>query len=362
MHSDFQNAINKLDTFDNRYEELNEKLSDMEVIKDQNLFKKLSKELSQIEETVMVYRNFKNLVKEYDDSKVLLDEETDPEMKAMAKEEIESLTAEIEILKGRLKVLLIPPDPLADKNIIVEIRAGTGGDEATLFAAELYRMYTKYAEKKSWKVEILDSNETELGGFKEIVFSISGSKVYENLRFESGAHRVQRVPATESGGRVHTSAVTVAVLPEAEEADIEIRNEDLKIETARSGGAGGQHVNKTESKVVITHIPTGLVVKCEDNRSQHQNRMAAMKLLRSRLYEQEVARLEAERANSRKSQVGSGDRSEKIRTYNFPQNRVTDHRINLTLYKLEIYMMGEMDEVLEALKINMQQEQLKETS
>lgn len=362
MLSDFQNAINKLDSIEKRYEELNEKLSDMEVIKDQNLFKKLSKELSQIEETVHVYRNLKDLIQQYEDSKALLNEETDPEMKAMAKEEIESLSGEIEELQAKLKILLIPPDPLADKNIIVEIRAGTGGDEATLFASELYRMYFKYAEKKSWKVDILDSNETELGGYKEVVFSISGTKVYENLRFESGAHRVQRVPATESGGRVHTSAVTVAVLPEAEEADIEIRTEDLKIETARSGGAGGQHVNKTESKVVITHIPSGLVVKCEDNRSQHQNRVAALKLLRSRLYEQEVARLEAERANSRKSQVGTGDRSEKIRTYNFPQNRITDHRITLTLYKLEAFMMGEMDEVLEALKINMQQEQLKENN
>lgn len=362
MLSDFKNAMGKLETFDKRFEELNEKLSDISVINDQNLFKNLSKELSQIEETVYVYRDFREKLKQYDESKTLLSEETDSEMKDMIKEEINTLTGDIESLKGRLKVLLIPPDPLADKNIIVEIRAGTGGDEASLFAAELYRMYTKYAEKKNWKIDILDSNETELGGFKEIIFSISGTKVYANLRFESGAHRVQRVPATESGGRVHTSAVTVAVLPEAEEADIEIRTEDLKIETARSGGAGGQHVNKTESKVVITHIPSGLVVKCEDNRSQHQNRMAALKLLRSRLYEQEVARLDAERAGMRKSQVGTGDRSEKIRTYNFPQNRITDHRINFTLYKLEVFMMGEMDEVLEALKVNMMQEQLKATS
>jgi peptide chain release factor 1 len=258
-----------------------------------------------------------------------------------------------------VKYQLIPSDPLADKNIIVEIRAGTGGEEAALFCADLFKMYTRFSEKKRWKVEIIDFNDTGLGGYKEIIFSISGKNVYENLQFEYGGHRVQRIPTTESGGRIHTSAVTVAVLPEAEEADVDIDPDDLRIDVLRSGGAGGQHVNKTESAVRITHIPTGIVIKCQDDRSQHKNKASAMKVLRSKLFELKISELQNQRSEMRKEQVGSGDRSQKIRTYNFPQNRVTDHRINMTIYNLEAFIAGDMEEMIEALKINSIEEKLK---
>ncbi|MCG8572072.1 MAG: peptide chain release factor 1 [Spirochaetes bacterium] len=356
---DFQNAIIKLDNIKKRYEELNEKLADVNVINNHQLFKEYSIELSSIEELVHNYQNFQSLTSQLAEAEEMLKTEQDKELQQMAQVEVEDLSDQIIQLKGTLKMLLIPPDPMADKNIIVEIRAGTGGDESALFAGELFRMYSRYAEKKRWKIEVMDSNETELGGYKEMVFSISGKKVFENLKYEYGGHRVQRIPVTESGGRVHTSAVTVAIMPEAEAADVEIKDEDLRIDVLRASGAGGQHVNKTESAVRITHIPTGIAVKCQDNRSQHQNKNAAMKVLRSRLYEIEMIKLQDERAEMRKSQVGSGDRSDKIRTYNFPQNRVTDHRINLTLYKLDMFMLGEIEEMIEALKVNMLEEEIK---
>jgi peptide chain release factor 1 len=359
MLEDFQSAIKKLDSIKNRYQELNEILSDIKVINDHNLFRELSKELASIEETVFFYRDLNKNIEELKGAKELLKTENDSEMKELAEEEIETLENKISVLKEKLKLRLIPPDPLANKNIIVEIRAGTGGEEAALFVGQLFRMYLRFTEKKGWKLEIINSNETELKGYKEIIFSISGKKVYENLRFESGIHRVQRVPSTESGGRVHTSAVTVAVLPEAEEAEVEINQEDLRIDIARASGAGGQHVNKTETSVRITHLPSGIAVKCEDNRSQLQNKISAMKILRARLYEAEAKKLQDERSGARKGMVGTGDRSEKIRTYNFPQNRITDHRINKTLYKLDHFIVGEMDEILEELKINMNEEMMK---
>jgi peptide chain release factor 1 len=281
-------------------------------------------------------------------------------MLEMAREELESLKESLEEATGRLKALLVPKDPLDGKNIIMEIRAGTGGEEAALFAADLYRMYNRFAEQNSWKIEVMDSNETGIGGFKEIIFSISGKNVYGNLRYESGVHRVQRIPTTESGGRIHTSAVTVAVLPEAEETDIDINPEDLKIDVYRSSGPGGQSVNTTDSAVRITHIPTGTVVTCQDEKSQHKNKAKALRVLRARLYEEEKRKNNQERAEARKNQVGSGDRSERIRTYNFPQNRVTDHRVNLTLHKLDAVMQGDLSEIIESLKYSARQEYLKE--
>jgi peptide chain release factor 1 len=357
--SDFKNAINKLSKIKERYDEISDKLSLPETVNNQKLYKELSKELSHIEEIVDEYKKYCLIEKQINDSEEMLKTETDPELKILAEEELEKLNAELLEKQNILKKLLIPPVENADKNIIVEIRAGTGGDEAALFCGDLFRMYNKFAEKKNWKVEVISANDTGLGGYKEIIFSITGKNVYDNLRFEYGGHRVQRIPVTESSGRIHTSAVTVAVLPEAEESDVEIRNEDLRIDVFRASGAGGQHVNKTESAVRITHIPTGFVVQCQDNRSQHQNKASAMKVLRSRLYEYQRNIAERERSQMRKEQVGSGDRSQKIRTYNYPQNRVTDHRINLTLYKLDLFMEGDIDEMIEALKINDAEERMK---
>lgn len=360
MLEDFQGAISKLDSILKRYEEINFSLSDPDILNNQNKYKSLNKELSLIEEVTSEYIKFKEMIKQYEDALSLRETESDPELKAMALEESLSLKPQIEELKQALKYLLIPKDPIASKNIIVEIRAGTGGEEAALFAMELYRMYTRYAEMKNWKTEIIDYNETELGGYKEVVFSMKGSNVYEHMKYESGGHRVQRIPATEGSGRVHTSAVTVAVLPEVEEADVQIRNEDLKIDTMRSGGAGGQHVNKTESAVRITHIPTGIIVKCEEQKSQIKNRAMAMTLLAAKIYEKQQSEIEGERAELRKNQVGSGDRSDKVRTYNYPQNRITDHRINMTIYKLDIFMQGYIDEIIEGLKIHFREESLKD--
>lgn len=360
MLDDFKGVLPKLEEIEKKFEEISEKLSDVAIIRDQNAYKTLTKELSSLEGVVIVYRKLKEKYKQYEETLALLDAEKDPELRKMAQEELEILEAGLNEDKANLKVLLIPPDPLAGKNIIVEIRAGTGGEEAALFAMELYRMYCRYAELKGWKTELLDYNETELGGFKEVIFSVSGKNVYEYLRYESGGHRVQRIPETESSGRVHTSAVTVAILPEMEETDVEICQEDLRIDVLRSGGAGGQHVNKTESAVRITHLPTGIVVKCEDQRSQHQNKAAAMKVLLARLYEKQQSESMGERAELRKNQVGSGDRSDKVRTYNFPQNRVTDHRVNITLYKLDQFMEGNIDEIIEALKVRAREAQLLE--
>lgn len=352
--------LTKLPTYKKQLEDIDKKLSDPEVMKDMNKYKQLMVERSHVSPIVEEMQHLSEITQELSDAEELLAEEKDPEMIEMAKEELGSLKEDIKKSTNRCKMLLVPPDPLEGKNIIMEIRAGTGGDEAALFSADLFRMYSHYAEIKGWKIEILNSNITELGGYKEIVFSISGKEVYGSLRFESGVHRVQRVPSTESGGRVHTSAVTVAVLPEAEETDIEIKQEDLKIDVMRAGGPGGQCVNTTDSAVRLTHLPTGIVVIQQDEKSQLKNKNKAMRVLRSRLYDLEEAKKQKERSEARKNQVGSGDRSERIRTYNFPQNRLTDHRINLTLYKLEIILGGALEEVIEPLKIAAGEAALKE--
>ncbi|MCK9190493.1 MAG: peptide chain release factor 1 [Sphaerochaetaceae bacterium] len=352
--------LTKLPAYIEQLAEIDKKLSSPDIMKDMNAYKKLMMERSHVGPIVEEMQNLQELTEQLTDAQMMLEDETDPDMIEMAKEELSSLKKDVETSTKKCKMLLIPPDPMEGKNIIMEIRAGTGGDEAALFSADLFRMYSHYAETKNWKIEIMSSNETELGGYKEIVFSISGKDVYGSLRFESGVHRVQRVPSTESGGRVHTSAVTVAVLPEAEETDIEIKQEDLKVDVMRAGGPGGQCVNTTDSAVRLTHLPTGIVVIQQDEKSQLKNKNKAMRVLRSRLYDLEESRKQKERSEARKSQVGSGDRSERIRTYNYPQNRLTDHRINLTLYKLEIIMSGSLEEVIEPLKVAAGEEALKE--
>lgn len=352
--------LEKLQSFEEKLTKLDVKLSDPKIISDRKAYKELMLDRSHLAPIVEELKKLKEYNAQIEDNESLLEDESDAEMIQMMKEDISNLKKECVKIENRCKMLLIPPDPLDGKNIIMEIRAGTGGDEAALFAADLFRMYSHYAEEKNWKIEIMSSNETGIGGFKEIVYSISGKEVYGNLRWESGVHRVQRVPETESGGRIHTSAVTVAVLPEAEETDIQIKQEDLKIDVMRAGGPGGQCVNTTDSAVRITHLPSGIVVICQDEKSQIKNRAKAMRVLRSRLYEMESQKKAKERADERKSQVGSGDRSERIRTYNFPQNRITDHRINLTLYKLEIILNGQMDELIEPLKVAAGEEALKE--
>ncbi len=352
--------LKKLESLESHFGVIEQKIADPEIMKDMNAYREIMQEHAHLSPIIEEFNTYKDLTGQIADAKLLLEEEDDHDMLEMAKEELNELEEALEQSEGRLKVLLVPKDPLDGKNIIMEIRAGTGGDEAALFAADLYRMYSHLAENNRWKTEILSMNDTEIGGFKEIVFSISGKEVYGNLRWESGVHRVQRVPTTESGGRIHTSAVTVAVLPEAEETDIQIKQEELKIDVYRSSGPGGQSVNTTDSAVRITHLPTGLVVTCQDEKSQIKNRAKALRVLRARLYEAEEEKRQKERSENRKSQVGSGDRSERIRTYNFPQNRVTDHRINLTLYKLEQILAGALDEVIEALKLNAGEEALKE--
>ncbi|MBR4684177.1 MAG: peptide chain release factor 1 [Spirochaetia bacterium] len=354
--------FDKLDSIEKRFKELEAQLSDSAVMQDMKKYSELMKEHASTKEIVDSYNLYKKTVSQLEEAREMAGSESDPELKEMAKEEIKELEEQKENQIKELRTLLIPKDPLDLKNIIMEIRAGTGGDEAALFAADLFRMYSKYAELKKWKIEIMSSHESGLGGFKEIVFSVSGKNVYENMKFESGVHRVQRIPETESGGRIHTSAVTVAVLPEAEETDIQINPEDLKIDVYRSSGPGGQCVNTTDSAVRMTHIPTGLVVICQDEKSQIKNRAKALRVLRSRLYEMEEAKKQKERSEARKNQVGSGDRSERIRTYNFPQNRLTDHRINLTLYKLDLIINGELDELLDALKIEFREQLLKESA
>ena len=350
--------IEKLPSFQAQLKEMDALLSSPEVLKDMKRYSSLMQERSRIAPIVETMTRLKEIQEEAQEARELLKGD-DAEMQELAKAELEALEEEEKTLEQRCKLLLIPPDPMEGKNIIMEIRAGTGGDEASLFAADLLRMYTHYAESKRWKLEVMNSSESAVGGFKEVVVSISGKDVYGSLRFESGVHRVQRVPETESAGRIHTSAVTVAVLPEAEETDIEIRQEDLKIDVMRAGGPGGQCVNTTDSAVRITHIPTGIVVIQQDEKSQLKNKNKALRVLRARLYDLEESRKRAERAAERRSQVGSGDRSERIRTYNFPQNRVTDHRINLTLYHLDQVMNGELDEVIEPLKIAAGEEALK---
>ncbi len=352
--------INKIKEIYDHYNELSEKLADPNIISDQSAYTKLMREHKHLTPIIDKYNEYvanENTIN--DSAELLLDPDLDEEMRALAiEEEREAKEALIRIAE-ELKVLLLPRDENDDKNVIIEIRGGAGGEEAALFAANLYRMYTMYAETKGFKYEVLNLYDTELGGIKEISFSISGEGAYSRYKFESGVHRVQRVPETESGGRIHTSTVTVAVLPEAEEVDFEINTADLQIDTYRSSGAGGQHVNKTESAIRITHLPTGLVVECQDERSQHKNKERALKILRSRLVEMEREKQNAEIASERKLQVGTGDRSERIRTYNYPQGRVTDHRIGLTLYKLEQILNGALDEVIDALITEDQAEKLK---
>ncbi len=352
--------IKKLESIVVKCAELEKEIADPNIMKDMDHYKKVMKEYSHIKETTDLYEQYKSFLGEIEGTKSLIAEESDPEMKEMAKEELSGLEEKSEKLEEKLKLLLVPKDPMDGKNIIMEIRAGTGGDEAALFAADLYRMYTRFAETHKWKTEVMSTNEIGIGGFKEIAFSISGKEVFGTLRYESGVHRVQRVPATESGGRVHTSAVTVAVLPEAEETDIQIKNEEIKIDVYRSSGPGGQSVNTTDSAVRLTHLPTGLVVTCQDEKSQIKNKAKAFRVLRARLYEADAEKKAQERSENRKSQVGSGDRSERIRTYNYPQNRVTDHRINLTLYKLEYVMQGDMIELINGLQFSANQEALQE--
>ena len=341
----------KLDGMVERFNKLNELVSDPGVLSRMDEWKAYTKELSDIQETVEKYLEYKKVVANQNDAKEMLEIETDPEMKAMLNDEIYDCKDKLEKISGELRILLIPKDPNDDKNVIMEIRGGAGGEEASLFAYELYRMYVKFAEKNRWKTEEIENNSTELGGIKEVVFSISGKGAYSKLKFESGVHRVQRVPETESQGRVHTSTVTVAVLPEVEDVEVNIDEKDLKVDTLRSSGAGGQHVNKTESCIRITHLPTGIVVLCQDERSQTKNREKAMKVLKSRLYDLYQTEYNKQYSENRKSQVGTGDRSERIRTYNFPQTRVTDHRIGLTLHSLDSFIMGDIDEMIEALAI-----------
>jgi len=352
----------RLDSLLRRYEELSEKAQDPDLAKDIKKYKEVMKEYSQLSEIAETNSEMKGFLQQLEETRTLVQNESDQAMKELAKEEMKDLEIRIKDAEDRLKFLLIPRDPLDEKDIIMEIRAGTGGDEAGLFVADLFRMYSRFAETKNWKFEIMNSNETELGGFKEIIFSVSGKNVYENLRYESGVHRVQRVPATEAQGRIHTSAVTVAVLPEADETEIDIRQEDLRIDVMRAGGPGGQSVNTTDSAVRITHLPSGLSVHCQDEKSQIKNKAKAMRILRARIYEMEEAKAASERAEARKSQIGTGDRSERIRTYNFPQNRLTDHRINLTLYKLDLIMQGDVEDLFDALKLSAREELLRATA
>ena len=336
----------KLKALAQRMDELEARLAEPGLYDDPDRAAKLLKERNELEPIVAAFRAYEKAQQAQVDALEML---SDPDMKELAQEELTQAKADIARLEDELKILLLPKDPNDEKNIFVEIRGGAGGEESALFAADLYRMYTMYADKRGWQTEVMSKSETELGGYKEIVFRVAGDKVYSRLKFESGVHRVQRVPETESQGRVHTSTTTVAVLPEAEEVDFYLDPNDLRIDTFRSSGAGGQHINKTSSAIRITHIPTGTVVECQDERSQHKNRDKAMRVLRSRLYEAEVEKQQAAIAADRKSQVGTGDRSERIRTYNYPENRVSDHRIKLTIYKLDQFLNGDMDEILDAL-------------
>src|SRR5699024_9002373 len=344
--------LEQLETLEKRYNQLNELLSDPEVISDSNKLREYSKEQSDLDKVVTHYRTYKETAEQLDGANAMLQEEADEDMLELIKLEVSELEETKEQLEEQLKVLLLPTDPNDDKNVIVEIRAAAGGDEAALFAGDLYRMYTRFAEANRWKTEIIEATTTGVGGFKEVIFMINGKGAYSKLKFENGAHRVQRVPETEASGRVHTSTATVAVLPEAEDVDVEVRNEDIKIDTYRASGAGGQHVNMTDSAVRITHMPTGIVVSCQDEKSQIKNREKAFKVLRARLYDKYQQEAKDEYDQTRKSAIGTGDRSERIRTYNFPQSRVTDHRISLTIQKLDYILDGDIDEFIDALLLD----------
>ena len=349
--------IDKLKEIIAHFKSLEKKMADPSLINDQKLYTEMAREHRRLSPIVEKSNQFISVSNQLNDDIEILKSD-DNDLKEIAKTEIEELNKDLEKIEKELKILLLPHDPTDDKNTIIEIRAGTGGDEAALFASDLYRMYTRFAERNSWKCSVMESNTIGIGGFKEIIFSVEGQGVYGLMKFESGVHRVQRVPKTETSGRVHTSAATVAVLPEAEEADIEVLDSDLKIDTYRASGAGGQHVNKTESAIRITHIPTGVVVTCQDETSQHKNKAAALKVLRSRLLAAQKEKIAKARATARKNMVSTGDRSAKIRTYNFPQGRITDHRINFTEYNLEAIMDGQISSVIENLKLAEQQDQL----
>lgn len=353
-------VFDKLQAVADRYEELNELISDPEVIADTQRFMKLSKEEGSLRETVEKYNRYKEVTQTIDDDEELLRETNDPELLELTEEELSDAKLEQSQLQDELEVLLIPKDPNDDKNIIMEIRGAAGGDEASLFAGDLYNMYVRYAENQGWQVEVVDQTATEVGGFKEIVLMITGDNVYSKLKFENGAHRVQRVPVTESAGRVHTSTATVGVMPEAEDVEIDLDDKDIRVDVYRSSGAGGQHINKTSSAVRMTHLPTGIVVAMQDERSQQQNRAKAMRILKSRVYDYYQQQEQSEYDANRKKAIGTGDRSERIRTYNFPQNRVTDHRIGLTLNKLDKVLAGDLDEIIEALIIADQTEKLEQ--
>ncbi|HBR02171.1 MAG TPA: peptide chain release factor 1 [Ruminiclostridium sp.] len=351
--------LERLEVIANRFEELNMRLADPGIINDQEQYLKLMKEHTELSGIVEKFREYKAHVQSLEDAKLMLEDNPDKELEEMIQLEIKEDLSKIERAEKELKIMLMPKDPNDEKNVIVEIRGGAGGDEAALFAADLFRMYSHYAESRGWSVGIIDSNPTEIGGFKEIVFEIEGKGAYSRLKFESGVHRVQRVPSTESSGRIHTSTATVAVLPEVDDVSaVEINPNDIQIDTYRASGAGGQHVNKTSSAIRITHFPTGIVVTCQDQRSQYKNKDKAMQVLKSKLYELEMRKHDSEIAENRKSQVGTGDRSERIRTYNFPQRRVTDHRIGYTIYQIEQFMNGDLDEIIDALITTDQAEKL----
>ena len=353
--------FDRIEIFDKRYSELNKKLYEPSVAANPEEYQKIMKEIKSIEEIVTVYRKYKEAKSAEQDSLDILSDTADPELRELAQAELDEAKSNIESLSEQLKILLLPKDPNDERNVIIEIRGGAGGEESALFSAVLFRMYSMYAEKKGYRVEVINANETELGGYKEISFMIEGDGAYSRFKYESGVHRVQRVPETESQGRVHTSTTTVAVLPEAEDVELEIDPKDLKIDTFRSSGAGGQHINKTSSAIRITHLPTGTVVECQDERSQYKNKDKALKVLKSRLLKGKQDKQASEIAADRKSQVGTGDRSERIRTYNYPQGRLTDHRIGLTLYKLEDILNGNLDEVIDALVTADRAEKLKES-
>lgn len=348
----------KLEQLKQRYDELSAKLNEPDIMNDRDQWKKIIKEHSNLSDIVEKYEEYKTVLDNINESKLILEESSDEELRMLAKEELKENSDSLEKIENEIKILLLPKDPNDQKNVIVEIRGGAGGDEAALFAGDLFRMYSHYAESRNWKTEILNMNESDIGGFKEIVFMINGKGAYSRLKYESGVHRVQRVPETESSGRIHTSTVTVAILPEAEDVDVDINQNDLRIDVFRSSGNGGQSVNTTDSAVRVTHIPTGIVISCQDEKSQLKNKDKALKILRAKLYELELERQQKELSQTRKSQVGTGDRSERIRTYNFPQGRVTDHRINLTLYRLDSILNGDLDEIIDALITTDQAEKL----